>query len=121
MQQSNDSILTDGDMTGDLVSDPMPAGQLAGISFSSYWSGAPVGVIRLQFSNFPSQFIDGHDIPDTSWINIDGTEQDVSTDINGKQNFGWFDWFGAYRWIRCKWEATSGNGLLNVNFNAKAY
>lgn len=123
MQQSNDTILVDGDMSSDLVSEPIPVGQLWGITISSYWTGSPVGVIRLQFSNFPSQQAIGDgvdDIPEASWINIDGAEQDVNVAINGQQNFGWFDWAGSYRWIRCIWESTSGTGVLNVNFNAKA-
>lgn len=120
MQISNDVILVDGDMSGDLVSAPIAVNQLYGVTISSTWTGSPVGVLRLQLSCYKTKNILGADIDPNSWVNYDGTEIDVNVNVNGQQAFAWIDPAASHSWLRLVYKATSGTGVLNANFNAKA-
>lgn len=121
MQFSNADIITNRDMSGNILSVPVINNQLFGATLQAIWTGMPVGTLLLQFSNFRTNNVYGIGIPEDTWITVSDASVAINiTDSDGDQAFGWFDTPGTVRWWRIQYIATSGSGNLNAQYSAKA-
>ena len=109
MRVANKTLLTSGDMSGNITSDKFPLNQVYGYSIAAIYTGSPVGSLKLQGSNDP----DSANV--TNWDDIDDSAQAVSGAGIGMWNYN-----GAfYLWVRVVYTFTSGSGLLNLIVNSK--
>lgn len=108
MKMGDGKIITNGDMSGNIVSVATLLAQVYGYSVQAVWGGgtAPTGTFTLEASN------DLTDKPGdvVNWDTVTGSSLAISADGTYMWNFN-----GAfYRWVRLKYVRTSGNGTLNA-------
>lgn len=83
----------------ELFSLPMRPGRWGGISIQMVWNtGAPQGIIRLQYSN-----------DKINWSNVTGTD----TAVTGPDNVLWIMPDAIVGYIRVHYDFTSGSGTLS--------
>lgn len=115
MLQANQQIVTNGDMSGNIISAPaMLVVQMFGDAIQLVWTGTPTGTFSVQYSCDVGidQFGDGvvnWSTHPTSILPI------VATDGNWIFNCVWLN----VKWVRLLYTATSGTGILNARFNLK--
>lgn len=112
------SVITNGDMSGDLISIPTIIQKLSEVSYSVSWAGtAPVGAVSVQVSNDYKQNDDGSVRNPGTWNTLPLSSP---TPVSGNTGNGFIDIeaSGAYA-IRLIYTATSGTGLMNVIISGK--
>jgi hypothetical protein len=101
---SSQRLLTDQDMAGDIVSDPINLHNKIAYSIHAVYTGAPVGSIYIAVS------IDGE-----NWSVL----SDSPTAISGPDNLFYNVRIAGYLFARLHYAATSGSGTLNAFFSTK--
>lgn len=112
------SVITDGDMSGDLTSEVTIIQMLSMASYSVKWVGtAPVGVITVEVSNDYSQNSDGSVRNAGTWNTLVLTQ---TCAVIGNADNGYIDIesHAGYA-IRLKYTRTSGTGTMNVVISGK--
>jgi hypothetical protein len=118
------SVITDGDMAGNITSDVTIIQQLSLISYGYTWTGSsPIGTIKVQSSNDYSVDPGGTVKNSGNWSTLtldNGGSPVTSIDITGNTGTGMIDvgQTGVYA-LRTIYTASSGTGVLNVIINAK--
>lgn len=99
------NLLTNGDMSGNLIAGPEQLTYIYGYAVQANYSGSPAGVLKLQASNDGVNFVD---IADTTFaISAAG-----STVINCTSS--------NYLYVQCVWTASGGStGSLSVDIVIK--
>lgn len=116
-------VIVDGNMAGNLTSDPTILQSLTVGSYSYSWSGSsPDGAISLQASNDYALNPDGTVKNVGTWTTLELTYNGsvvTSIPLTGNAGQGLIDWTtGAYA-IRTVYTRTSGTGILQCIFNGK--
>lgn len=111
-------VIVNGDMSGNITSNPTVITNLSMISYDISWSGSsPVGVISIEVSNTYSKNADGSTRNAGNWTPITLSS---STNISGSTGNGAIDIDAtAFYAIRLVYTRTSGSGSLNVMVNGK--
>ena len=107
------SVITDGDMSSDIVSKVTIIRKMSEISYSVAWAGtAPVGSVSVQVSNDFAQNADGTIKNPGTWNTL---PLSGPTNVSGSSDNGFIDIdaSGAYA-IRLVYTATSGTGLMQA-------
>lgn len=112
------SVITDGDMSGNLTSKVTVIQNLSMVSYDISWAGtAPVGAITVQVSNTYSQNADGSVKNAGNWTTL---VLSAAPAVSGNTGNGFIDVdANAGYAIRLVYTRTSGVGLLNVTVNGK--
>lgn len=98
----NYKIVTDGDMSGDITSQVVDMSLTNGYAVQAWFTGSPVGTLRLEASNDESQ-----------WTEISSSE------ISAAGSVMWLEDYAMYDKLRIRYSRTSGSGTLNVQINGK--
>lgn len=117
-QFSPHPVIVDGDMSGDITSEPTIVQKLSMVSYDISWAGtAPVGTMSVQVSNTYSQNADGSVRNAGNWYDL--PLSDV-TDVSGSTGTGFIDIeaTGAYA-IRLVYTFTSGVGVMQATVSGK--
>ncbi len=112
------SVITDGDMSGDITSKVTVIQNTTLISYEIAWNGtSPVGVISVEVSNDYSQNQDGTVKNAGKWTEL---PLSVTPTVSGNIDNGFIDIteIAAYA-IRVKYTRTSGTGSLQATLVAK--
>ncbi len=112
------SVITNGDMAGNLTSTVTIIQSLSLVSYSMFWTGAsPVGTISVQVSNDYSQNANGSVKNAGTWNTL---PLSALTAVTGNSGVGFIDIdANAGYALRLAYTATSGTGTLNALINAK--
>lgn len=118
MRSLNEPILTAGDASGNLTSDPVPLEYQYGISIQAVITGTAAGTLNLQgsndFGNVPPGGPDrGQGV--TNWTDIAGS----SAPVTGAGTVTWNFQGVYYKWIRMVYTASSGTGTMSARANTK--
>lgn len=107
------SVITNGDMSGNLTSEVSVIQQLVMASYSLKWSGtSPVGSISVQVSNDYSENVDGSVRNPGTWIDL---PLSGLTPVSGNSDAGFIDIdANAGYALRLVYTRASGVGILNV-------
>lgn len=98
-------LLSNGSLSGNLISPSQQLTQMAMCSIQASWSGSsPVGSLRLQISN-----------NNTVWSDYTGS----GVAVNGDGNFLWNLINTAFQYVRVVYSFTSGTGTLSITVNGK--
>ena len=118
------SVVTNGNMAGNLTSEVTILSNLSMASYGLSWSGtAPVGAVAVQLSNDysvnPNGTVNNPGTWNTATLNYLGS-QVQSIPVTGSPGSGFIDVSdtAAYA-IRLVYTATSGTGTLQVVINGK--
>lgn len=106
-------VITNGDMSGDLVSMVSIIDQLVMVSYSIVWTGAsPAGNISVEVSDDYSQNTDGSVRNAGTWNTL---PLSAPTPVSGNSDHGFIDIdaHAGYA-IRLAYTSTSGTGIMNV-------
>ncbi len=111
-------VIEDGDMSGDIISEPSLIQKLSMISYEVLWDGtSPVGSIIVEGSNDYSENADGSVKNAGTWAAL---PLSTSTPIVGNSDRGMIDIFATSIYaIRLRYDRTSGTGTLNVIASGK--
>lgn len=112
-------VITNGDMSADITSLPSIITNLSLMSYDISWAGSsPVGVMSIQVSNTYSENPDGSVNNPGKWTTVTLSS---TPSVSGNTGNGFIDLsqLGAYA-VRLVFTFTSGTGLMNAVFNAKA-
>lgn len=112
------SVITNGDMSSNIISAVTVVQNLSMISYDISWAGSsPVGVMSVQVSNTYSQNADGSVKNAGTWTTLTlSTSPAVSS--NTGNGFIDVDATGAYA-MRLVYTVTSGTGTMQATINAK--
>lgn len=117
-------VITNGNMSGNLISTPTVLQSLTMISYSISWIGtSPVGAISVQISNDysinPAGFVNNPGTWNTMTLDLMGNPV-TSIPVSGNSGQDFIDILqtGGYA-LRLLYTATGGIGTLNVLFNGK--
>lgn len=107
------SVITNGDMSGNLTSLPTIVQMLPGISYSLVWTGTPTGSFSLQGSNdYVFNAITGHIINPGTWIDL---PLSVSPAAAGVADNGLIEVLLSNIYaVRVAYTFVSGSGTLNA-------
>jgi hypothetical protein len=114
MSYIEETIISAGDMSGNITSEAVLIKTIYGYSAQAVFTGAPTGSLTLEASNAST------DDPSTAsssgtWTEITGSSTAVAAAGNQMWNYS-----GAfYKWVRVKYAFTGGTGVLNVNYFGK--
>lgn len=97
-------LLSGGDMSGNITSNAQQLNQMALSAIQAYWTGSPVGTLKLQISN-----------DNANWTDYTGS----STSVSGAGNFVWNLVYAGFPWVRVVYTFSSGTGSLSVTVNGK--
>lgn len=117
-------VITDGDMSGNITSDPTIIQKISMLSYSYSWSGStPVGTVSVQVSNDYSLDAQGNTANAGTWntltLNVGGVPS-TTVAVSGNTGNGFIDidQLGAYA-IRTIYTAGSGTGTLQCMIAGK--
>jgi hypothetical protein len=118
------SVVTDGDMSGNITSDITIIQQLSMVSYGYTWTGtSPVGTIKVQASNDYSVDAGGNVKNAGNWATLtldNGGTPAAAIDLTGNSGTGLIDIVQTAGYaLRTVYTRTSGVGTLNVVINAK--
>jgi hypothetical protein len=119
MRILNESLLSAGDMSGNLNSSPLSLEFAFGYALQCVFTGAPVGTLKLQGSNDapPDANFQFASFSPTNWTDITGSSAAVAAAGNVL-----FNGTGTYyRYVRAVYTFTSGTGSLSVVGNTKGF
>lgn len=117
-QLSPEQIITDGDMSDDIVSEVTIIQKISLVSYSFSWSGSsPVGVITIEVSNDFSLNGDGSVRNEGTWSALD---IDPAGAVSGSSGTGFVNIsdISAYA-IRAVYTSTSGTGTIQGYITGK--
>lgn len=117
-QFNPESVITNGDMSGNIISKVTIVSKLSMIGYDISWAGAtPIGAMSVQVSNTYTQNGDGSVRNPGTWTTVIFS---TPTPVTGNTGNGFIDVdaTGAFA-IRLVYTRTSGNGLMNAVINAK--
>lgn len=125
-------LVTTGSMSGNIISNGIDLQQEWIFSVQANWwgaLGAPVnsgaGTLKLQISNDnPVPTLSGP--PNGAdpaakvvyWTDYSGSSQSVVA-ATGTSSFLWNVIYPGYRWVRAVYTATSGSGIMTINYMGK--
>lgn len=112
------SVVTNGDMSGNITSEPTIIQNLSMVSYDISWTGtAPVGVISLQVSNTYKQNAAGKVSVAGNWNTVTLTSP---TAVSGATGNGFIDVdaIAGYA-VRVVYTRTSGTGIMNITVTGK--
>lgn len=111
-------IVTNGNMSADIVSPPTITTLLSMVSYDISWAGtAPVGTITVEVSNSYSQNFDGSVRNPGTWNTVTLSDD---ADVSGGTGSGFVNIAGTAGYaIRLRYTATSGTGLMQVIVSGK--
>jgi hypothetical protein len=112
-------VITNGDMSGNIISEVTIIQKLSMISYDVSWAGtAPVGSMSVQVSNTFTQNGDGTVRNPGNWTTL---VLSAPAPVSGNSGNGMIDIdaTGAYA-IRLVYTRGSGTGLMNATISAKA-
>ncbi len=115
---SPNSVITNGDMSGNLTSKVTIIQNMSELSYDISWTGSsPVGVASVQVSNTYTQNADGSVRNAGNWNTI---PLDNSTNISGNSGNGFIDIdsIGAFA-VRLVYTFGSGTGTMNAVITGK--
>lgn len=118
MRSLNESILANGDASGNLASNPVSLEYQYGISIQAVVTNTAAGTLSLQGSNdFGKVPPGGPDIGQgvVNWTDIAGS----SAPVTGAGTVSWNFQGTYYKWIRVIYTASSGTGIMNIRANTK--
>lgn len=118
------SVITDGDMSGNITSEVTIVQQLSMISYGYSWTGtSPIGTIKVQASNDYSIDAGGNVKNAGNWATLtldNGGTAVTAIDVTGNSGTGMIDIVQTAGYaLRTVYTASSGTGVLNVIVNAK--
>ncbi len=116
-------LLTAGDMSGNLVSTGVNLNQCVLYSIQAVFTGAPVGILKLQISDdivpiSPSSTNPVSDNPSANvvnWSDYTGSEYSISA----AGNITWKVADVSEVWVRVVYTRTSGTGALTIVYAGK--
>lgn len=114
MLQSNDAIVVNGNMSGDIISDMFPAPQKFVASIQCVWTGTPTGTFYVDYSDDLNTSEGGQGV--VNWIIAPNGSCAVTAEP-GKLLLRTYAL--GERWVRLRWVHSAGAGTLNARFNAK--
>jgi hypothetical protein len=100
------TLLTGGDMSGDLTSPSQQLTFMVCACIQAVFTGSPSGTLKLQISN-----------DNINWSDYTGS----SSTVSGAGNFAWIITDIGYPWIRVTYNPGSGSGSLNITINGKGF
>lgn len=112
------SVITNGDMSANIISAVTIIQNLSMISYDVSWVGStPVGVMSVQVSNTYSQNADGTVRNAGNWTTL---ALNAPTNVTGNTGNGFIevDITGAFA-VRLVYTWTSGTGTMNATINGK--
>lgn len=112
------SVITNGNMAGNIISRPTIVQKLSMIGYDVSWTGtAPIGTMSVQVSNTYSENGDGTVRNAGNWTTL---TLSAPTPVSGASGNGFIDVdaTGAYA-IRLVYNRTSGTGTMNATITAK--
>lgn len=112
------SVITNGDMSGNVISAVTVIQNLSMISYDISWTGStPVGAMTVQVSNSYSQNADGSVKNAGNWTTLVLSD---TTDVSGNTGNGGIDIdASAFYAIRLVYTRASGTGTMNAIINGK--
>ena len=112
------SVITNGDMSDDIISEVTIIQKLSMLSYSVSWSGSsPVGSISIQVSNDYSKNVDGTVDNAGTWNTLPLSD---TTDISGNTGNGFIDIDASAGYaLRLLYTSTSGTGEMQVIITGK--
>jgi hypothetical protein len=107
-----------GDMSGDLISPSYSLNQMLVWSAQFVITGSPVGVLKVQISNYPGTDTGGAPplVPSAWWTDVANSATAISGAGDVSYNYGVF---AGYNWLRFVYTATSGSGSVDSHLNMK--
>lgn len=121
MRFGSSALVTNGSMSGNVISWGIDLQQDWICSVQANWSGPSVGTIKLQGSNDNVVVGFSGENPATNvinWADISGTLNSVSA-VAGSSSFIWNINYPGFRWIRGVYVQSSGSGEISMNFFGK--
>jgi len=116
IHQANFAIVTDGDMSADITSSPIPLANGWGVSVQAFYTGSPNGTLELKISNdIGVQNADGTISGLTNWSVYPNSTKAITT----SGDFVWDISATAARWFKLVYVFSSGTGVLNARANIK--
>lgn len=107
--------VVNGDMSANIVSDPISLDQIFGFAVQAVYTGSPVGVIKLQATcDAPNRNLQISDPQAVSLVNWDDIASSSAAVPYANNILTWNVDRVYYRFFRLVYEATSGSGVLNV-------
>lgn len=100
----NYKIVTDGSMTTDITSEVVDLSLANGYAIQAWFTGSPVGSLKLEASN------DG-----IQWTDI----SDSITAVSAAGTLIWKEDSAMYDKVRAVYTFSSGSGTLNIQINGK--
>lgn len=119
------SVITNGSMTGNLISEATILQSISGVSYTLSWSGStPVGTVSVQGSNDYSLNADGTVDNSGTWntiyISVNGGAASATAPITGNTGVGLIEILKTTVYaIRLIYTAGSGTGTINVVINGR--
>jgi hypothetical protein len=111
MRFAQDKIIVDGDMSADVVSEPILLDQIIGYALQCVYTGSPDGSLRIEVScdttDFPSRIV--------NWDTLGSSTVLITTAGITTYNVD----MQYYKWMRVYYDFSAGSGVLNVVYNAK--
>lgn len=115
-------IVTEGDMSGDVISDPFRVDYVDNVFLQVVWTGAPVGSFtiegNLSYSKAANFNVNPIVVPDGTWTSLTFTP-DLTAPSGSDGDFIAAVPFAPGTIFRIKYTSTSGTGSLNVWLCAK--
>lgn len=120
------SVITDGDMSGNITSSAtvIPTHTIGSYSYS--WVGSsPVGTLSVEISNdyVANESPDGKAANAGTWntmyVSVNGGSPAASVPLSGNTGNGIIEWSTGAAAIRTKFTFTSGTGTLQAVVNCK--
>ena len=109
-------VLSGGDMSGNLASEPSVVKYMDNIAYQCVWTGSPVGTLNVEVSLDNAKDGSGKLLPPVNWAPISSTGIDVS---GGSPQFIDVNQTSACQ-IRCTFTASGGsNGSLDITVSSK--
>lgn len=98
------TLMTGGNMSGNLTSSSQNLIQMQIASIQAVWTGSPIGALSLNISN-----------DNVNWTAYTGS----TTVVNGAGNFIWNLLSNGYNYVQVVYAASSGSGSLNITVSGK--
>jgi hypothetical protein len=112
MRVSNDAIATNQSMGVSFVTDEIPTEHIGVVDIRAYWTGNPVGDLKLQSSA---------DDPEAGISNWDDYPNSTHSVTGSAGKIRWIVGIVSETRLRVSYTRTSGSGTINIRFNAKGF
>lgn len=112
VHQFNNAIVVNGDMSGNINSDPTNIDSCVSFSVQAVITGTPTGTIELQASN---DVVTSSAAGPVNWTTITESEADITSSGTYMVNYE----LPSYSWVRLVYNRVGGSGTMNARINAK--